>query len=61
MINEVGRASTSLTYGIAKWRTSLEYSYNRAFYGDLDIDKGKAANIKSVDGGRVHAVVMLIF
>ena len=61
MISEIWHGSANLMYSLKNWRLSLEYGYNKAFYGDFDISNGKALNTTGIDGSRVLAALMLMF
>ncbi|MDR1678396.1 MAG: hypothetical protein LBR81_01290 [Prevotellaceae bacterium] len=63
MLDHVWRSSAMLSYQLsAWWALSLEYSYNKAYYGQLDPEKGKAMNVDNgIDGSRILAVVQYSF
>ncbi len=61
MLSEVWRGSAQVSYKLPNWCFSLEYSYNKAFYGTLDTTKGEAIDNKGIDGSRVLAVAMFMF
>ena len=61
MLSEVWRGSANLSYNLPHWRFEVEYGYNYACYGDLELNTGKAANTTGIDGSRVLAVVMFMF
>ncbi len=61
MLDQVWRASTQLSYQISSWRMSVEYSYNKAYYGNLDSKNGKAKDVESIGGSRLLAVLMFMF
>ena len=62
MIDQAWRASALLSYRILNWNAVLEYGYNRAYYGDFDISKGKAVNAgNGIGGSRLLAVLMYSF
>jgi hypothetical protein len=61
MLDQVWRASTQLSYQISGWRMALEYSYNKAYYGNMDIADGSANNVEGIGGSRLLAVLMFYF
>ncbi len=62
LIDRVWRASAMASYRYLNWQAALEYSYNKAYYGELDLTKGKATNVDNVvAGSRLLAAITYFF
>ncbi|MDR1699115.1 MAG: hypothetical protein LBR75_04765 [Prevotellaceae bacterium] len=61
MLSETWRGSTNLSYTLTHWRLALEYDFNRAYYGKLKTENGKAENAEGINGNRVLAVLQFFF
>lgn len=60
-VDKLACALGHVSYNLPHWRIGMEYTYMKAWYGDLNTNNGKVVNTHAVDNSHVLLTALYLF